>query len=1103
MNVATWLRELGLECYAQAFEDNDVDAQTLRQLSETDLAEIGVALVGHRRKLANAIAALAGGPSTAAVAAPPATPRGEAERRQLSVLYCEMVWHAGNPERRMDPEERRGVIQSFHKTCIDVVVGYDGHVANFYGDCLLAYFGWPRAHEDDAERAVLAGLTLARQVHALRSGLAVRARVGVATGAVVVGDLIHEGPAQEQSAVGLTPNLAARLLSLAAPEQVVIDGLTRRLLSPSFSMQSLGSHALKGIGEPVAAYAVRDERAADSRFDARKGHDLAPMVGRGTELALMTQHWAQACAGEGTAVLLVGEAGIGKSRITRALLDHCAAQPHRQVRWQCSPHHTGSALWPVIQRLERAAELGTQDSDDAALDKLETLTGRSKEATALYATLLGLNGTQRYGPLELTPQMLRERTLELLVEQLFELAEQCPPLLLVVEDAHWIDPTTLELIGRCLERIVSARMLMLITSRPDNQPALAAHPSVMRLSLNRLGNASVEAIVAQLGGQSLQAQTLASIVAQTDGVPLFVEELTKAVLETGEAAIPASLHGSLMARLDRIPEAKEVAQIAACIGREFDQALLQEVVAQPAAVGPALEKLTVAELVFRRSGEANARFTFKHALVQEAARESLLRSKRRHIHARILAVLEAQRPDTPQEILAHHAARAQQADKAIGYWQRAGDAALAKSAYVEAAAHFDSAIALVRDQTDGADRRGRELELQLRLGEAHMAGRGYAAEATGNAFARACELVRADSADPARSLRALRGMWFWHLSRGEAKKALELGREALATAQAGGDQRTLLFAIPMVGATQAFMGDFAGARIHLERAVSLETFTQPPAQLAAPLGVDPAVSILSSIARISCIEGLAQQSAELSARARRMALALPQANARFQLHFDLALTAVLARESVTSQAEIESLREMAAKHRLSVHKGSAECLRAWVAMEFGKHEEAVAKFERGLAHNASIGSHLYKPFFESGLASALAACGRHQDAMRAIEGAVAECEKFALGLFDAELWRVRGELLLLGPQPDPVRAIGCFDKAMSIARARGAKLWELRAAVSLARLRAEQGEHAEARALLAPIHASFTEGFESADFSASHALLGELARCRPGGSVGH
>ena len=586
MNIAEWLGGLGLERYAQAFEDNDIDAQTLRELTTGDLLALGVTSVGHRRKLTDAIAALGQEPMPTK-AATPAVARGEqAEQRLLTVQYCQM---AGGHE-RLDPELLRVRVQRFHQSCSQLVGQYDGHVANFYGDCMLAYFGWPRAHEDDAERAVRAGLALISRLQ----GDAMAARVGIATGPVVVGDLIHEEPAQQQSAVGVTPNLAARLLGLANAGQVVIDELTRQLVGEGFTMQSLGRHALKGIAQPVTAHAVAGESAADSRFDARRGGDVAPMVGRDQELALLQERWAQARGGEGQSVLLVGEAGIGKSRIVRALLNASADLPHVQVRWQCSPYHADSALWPVIQRMGRAAGLSSQDSNDAALDKLEALTRQNEEALALYATMLGLDGSHRYGLPELTPRMLRERTLELLLEWLLELAEQ-QPLLLIVEDAHWIDPTTLELIGRCLEKVDGARMLILITSRSDNHPALAAHPSVTQLSLARLSRASVDSIVAHLGGRRLQANTLASIAALSDGVPLFVEELTKAVLETGEAVIPVSLRSSLTARLDRLPEVKEVVQIAACIGREFDQALLQAVAEQPQATAEALELLTLGE----------------------------------------------------------------------------------------------------------------------------------------------------------------------------------------------------------------------------------------------------------------------------------------------------------------------------------------------------------------------------------------------------------------------------------------------------------------------------------------------------------------------------
>ncbi len=693
MDVSAWLRQLGLARYVEAFGRHDIDADRLATLTPEDLDDIGVRSVGHRRKLLEAIGELAD---------MPAAPASMAERRQITVLYCDMVGSTALSA-RIDPEDLRDIIHAYHSVCARQIERFDGHFANLIGDGVLAYFGWPRAHEDDVERAVLAAQAMLQAVDALRTpaGEAIRARVGIATGPVVVGDLIQGGPAQEQSAVGETPKLAAELQALAAPGQTVIDELTRRLLPVSFGVQPLDQHSIGGSAQAVAAYVVSHERATESRFEARKGSDLLPMVGRDQELALLWERWLQARGGEGEVVLLVGEAGIGKSRLARALLDACAAEPCERFVWQCSPYHTDSALWPVIQALSRGAGLLAQDSTDMALDKLEALSGHNKEVAALYAALLGLDGSRRYGPLDMAPQMLRERTLEVLAGRLRDIANE-RTLLLVVEDTHWIDPTTLELLERVLEKIDSARMLVLITSRPEKEPKLAAIPSVTHLSLNRLSRSSVEAIIARLGGNRLQVKTQATIVAQSDGVPLFVEELTKAVLETGEAAIPASLHGSLMARLDRIAEIKEVAQIAACIGREFEPAQVAVVARRPVQeMSMAIERLVAAGLVLRLRAGPPATYTFKHALLQDAAYESLLRGRRQQIHARILAALEDDPSGSPPDLLAHHAARAGLSRKAVDYWQQAGEAALSKSAYREAAGHFGKAFALIEARPEG------------------------------------------------------------------------------------------------------------------------------------------------------------------------------------------------------------------------------------------------------------------------------------------------------------------------------------------------------------------------------------------------------------------
>lgn len=1083
MDIAAWLRELGLEQYIQAFADNDIDARTLRLLTESDLAAIGVASIGHKRKLAAAIATLRDGPAEPARATAPAADV-DAEHRQLSVLYCDMV--GSTPlSQRLDPEEYREVIRSFHQRCMRTVVEYDGWVANFIGDCVLAYFGWPRAHEDDPERAVRTGLALVQAV----AGSGVQVRVGIATGSVVVGDLIREGPAQEQSAVGVTPNMGARLQALAAPGQVVIDELTRRL-APAFAVQPLPAQALKGIAELVTAYAVSGERPTDSRFDARKGHELTPMEGRDQELALLMERWTQARDGEGMAVLLVGEAGIGKSRLTRALLDACAAQAHC-VRWQCSPYHTGSALWPVVQRLSRAAGLQTEDSTDTALDKLEAAVGE-REVSAVYATMLGLNGAQRYGPLQMTPQMLRERTLEVLVEQLFEMAEE-RPLLLVLEDAHWIDPTTVELLERCLERVDQARVLIVITSRTGNHPALAAHPSVTRLSLNRLSRTSVEAIVSRLAGASLKPQTLAMIVAQTDGVPLFVEELTKAVVETGDTAIPASLHGSLMARLDRLSEVKEVAQVAACIGREFDLALLRAVSERPDAVGPAISKLIAAELVFQRGDRAKPRFTFKHALVQEAARESLLHRKREALHARILSVLEAERPDTPREMLAQHAEAARLPARAIVHWYEAGKAAQAKSAYVEAAGFLESALGLIPAQPDGADRLAFELDVLLRLGQCRIGIYGLGSEPSRETFHRANELLKVAGPNQPSRLAVQYGLWNWYYVQAELTKALRLGQEALSAEQVDGAPESLLMAQRMVATTYAYLGDLARANALYEQAMPLVD-SERSREITARFFADQRIAALYQYSVMRCIQGHADHSRQLMQRAHDLCTPLTPAIQRAYMFLLAAIRAALERDYATLGTELSVVIEIVAKHRMSAwFDGFTDILSVWAAMDGGQPtEHEIARCVGGVNKLEMAGQLLFLPFFMSRLATGLSACGRHDEALRMIERASTLCEETSQGWCDAELWRVRGELLLRAPRPDSSQAAHCFAKALELARFRGAKLWELRAAVGLARLQAHQRQPADALNVLTPVYEWFSDGVETVDLAETRSLLSEL-----------
>ena len=1098
--VTAWLRKLGLERYAEAFSANDIDAPTLTQLTEADLASLGVKSVGHRRKLMDALATLGGPPhGGSAEAAAPARPdatRHTAERRQLSVLYCDMV-DSTALSARLDPEDMREVIRSFHGACLRLVAEYDGHVANFIGDCMLVYFGWPRAHEDDAERAVRAGLAMLQTVDGLRlpSGESLSVRAGIATGPVVVGDLIRHGPAQEQSAVGVPPNLAQRLQTLAAPGELVVDELTRRLLPTGFAVRELGEQSLKGMAQAVPAYSVGGELSAGSRFDARTSATLPPMIGRDQELALILERWEQARAGEGTAILLVGEAGIGKSRIVRAMLDACADEAHVRISLHCSPYHSGSALWPVVRQLSHAIGLRAQDPADAALDRLEAFLGpSSRDAAPVFAALLGLDGS-RYGALELSPQMLRARTRELLVAQLFALAQE-RPLLLVVEDAHWIDPTTLELIDQCLGQIDAARCLILLISRPDQQPSLAAHPSVTRLTLNRLSRASVEAIVARLSGDRLQAQTLATIVAQTDGVPLFVEELTKAVMEAGEAAIPASLHGSLMARLDRLPGVKEVAQLAACIGREFDHALVHAIADHPQTVRAALDKLTAAELVFRSGGEINPRFIFKHALVQQATCDSLLRGKRQEIHARVLQELQAQRPDTPPEILAHHAMRAGQTTESIGYWWEAGKTALAASAYVEATGHIGNAVSLVESLADdGEDRRLLELELQLRLGQAHVAAGGFGPETT-KAFHRAYELIDADR-ERAFYFPVLSGLWAWHNARGNFRSAMALAQEVSNVASEHGDDGTRMLACRMVGSSALFLGELVQARDELERGLAL---VEPHKHggLVAHLGMDLESTLHQMRGWALYLLGFPDQGGAELQRGLQLGYALTQINAKIYTLGRCCVVAMGMRDGRLVEDIARRVAELAAQHRIPMYRAFADIYLAWAAMEQGRHAEAAAGFERGLADLAVAGSRLYLPFFLAGQAAALAGCGRHDEALRAIDQAIVVGQEGEHRWCEAELWRVRGEVLAGDAKAgDRAEALRSLERALSVARRGQAKLWELRAATTLARLLSLRGDHSEAKALLAPLHEWFTEGHDTVDLRDARRVLEELGTPQP------
>ncbi len=886
--ITDWLRALGLEQYAARFHDNAIDAEVLRELTADDLKDLGVDLVGHRRKLLAAIAALRNnGPGSAAPSAltetaPPEQAAGigtgAAERRQLTVMFCDLV---GSTElsARLDPEDLRTVIAAYHRAAAAMLTRFEGFVAKYMGDGILAYFGYPQAHEDDAERAVRAALAIVDAVGRLDLPQRLQVRIGIATGLAVVGDLIGAGAAQEQSVIGETPNLAARLQALAEPDAIVIAEGTRRQIGGLFDMRDLGPQTLKGFAGAQRAWQVVCDSGVASRFEALRSGEM-PLVGRDEELELMLRRWNQAKAGEGRVVLLSGEPGIGKSRLTEALQQRIAAEPSARQHYFCSPHRRDSALFPIIGELERAARIGRDDdvaAKQAKLAALATAAALSDEDLLLLAELLSLPVAKDASTSTLSAQRKKERTLEALLRRLERLARR-QPALLIVEDLHWIDPTSRELLDHLIAAVAGLPVLLIATFRPEFQPPWIGQPHVTMLSLARLGRREGTALVRQLLAHSaLPPETVQEIVERTDGVPLFLEEVTKVVIEAAAAsdaagapsasaglsgakiAVPATLRASLMARLDRLgPAAREVAQIGAAIGREFSYALLA-VVAQRSEpeTRAALDSLVAAGLVFRRGLPPAFDCQFKHALVQDTAYESLLRGPRQALHARIADALlpsSADKPAAAPEIIAHHLQNAGRSTEAIVYWRKAGEQALRSAANREAVGHLRRALSLLAALPETDERWRTELAILSQLGPALMSVLGWSAAEVGEVVERAAEVGR--RLESSRDIApAIANLWIFNVARGRLDRAGDISDDLFRIARAIDDPEVMLQAHHSAWATKYFLGMFAQSGAHLDAAHKIYDEKAHAHHRHVYLGHDPGVCLLNFSASLQFVLG--------------------------------------------------------------------------------------------------------------------------------------------------------------------------------------------------------------------------------------------------------
>jgi class 3 adenylate cyclase/DNA-binding winged helix-turn-helix (wHTH) protein/predicted ATPase len=1058
----------------------------------------------------------------------------EAERRQLTVLCCGV---SSAPARAvpLDPEELLEMVQDYHALCTEVIDRFAGHIAQYLPEGLVVYFGYPQAHDDDAHRAVRTGLGIVEGVAGLsrrleqEQGARLAVRVGIHTGVVVMGAL-RQGDPREPLAFGETPTIAAQVQSLAAPDAVVVSPTTLHLVEGYFVTQAMGAHILEEAAEPLAVYQILQEGPVQSRFAVAATKGLTPLVGREQEVGLLRERWAQATEGRGQVVMLSGEAGIGKSRLVQVLTEHLTGEVHTHIECQCSSYYQNTAFYPVVTSLQRFLRFTREEPAAERLRKLEKAFDPygfpREEVVPLLAALLLLPPPAQYPALTHTPEWQKQKTLEFLLAWLLHEAGR-QPVCVVMDDLHWGDPSTLEWLSLLIDQIPTTRVLLLLLCRPEFRPSWMVHSHCTHLALGRLSpRQTVEMIEQVVGGKPLPAEVVQQVVAITDGVPLFVEELTKMILESGlvkeragryalagplsPLAIPATLHDSLMARLDRLGRAKQIAQLGAVVGREFSYEVLQAVAPMAEAVlQQGLAQLVEAELLYQRGLPPQATYRFKHVLIQEVAYQSLLKRTQRQYHQQIAQVLETCFPETragQPELLAYHYTEAGLSVQAIPYWQQAGQQARQRSANLEAVQHFTQALALLATFPETPARAQQELDLQLALGSTLIATKGGAAPEVEQTYTRARALC-ARVGDTPQLFPALWGLYRFYRSQGALPTARELGEQLVQLAEREADPTHRLEAHAALGTALFYLGDYTAARTHVEQGIAL---TDPTTQRAQALrqGEASGVRCLVTAARTLWCMGYPAQAVQRSQEALTLAQELAHPYSLGVAQMWAAYLHHHRREVAVVQEHAEALLTLATAQGFPLYVGFGTCWRGWALVMQGQSEAGLTQLHQGMSTILTTGQELSRPFCLVLLAEAAGRTGQGAEGLHLLAEALTVFEASGRDDLLAEAYRLQGELLLQsrgasleaeGVTPGvrlqtPGReAEACFQQALAIARRQQAKSWELRAALSLSRLWQQQGQREAARQLLAGIYDWFTEGFDTADLQEAKALLEELS----------